>query len=179
MPTLNTTTLGRFCRELAGGLDSVEVLLTEWNITQQDFEDIQTSPAFMQEMKLVQLEMQELGNDAGYIYRMKSLSESMLPEVVALLQDKNTSPMLKFDVIRWVAEMARLKEKPVAKGDAATLPRGPQVVFHFGAGLPVQSMKVIAGEAADVQVQQVVDKSVGNAQESMGSTQVDASGWPT
>ena len=162
MPTLTTTTLGRFCRELAGGLDSVEVLLAEWGISAQDFADIQTSPAFLTEMKLVQSEMQELGNDAGYIYRMKSLSESMLPEVVALLQDKNTSPMLKFDVIRWVAEMARLKEKPMQKNDA-NLPRGPQVVFHFGAGLPVQTMKVIAGEV-------LAEKSV--------DTPVDQSGWP-
>ena len=164
MPTLTTTTLGRFCRELAGGLDSLPVLLTEWGVSEQDFADIQTSPAFITEMKLVQLEMQELGNDAGYIYRMKSLSESMLPEVVALLQDKNTSPMLKFDVIRWVAEMARLKEKPVQKNDA-NLPRGPQVVFHFGAGLPVQSMKVIGGDV-QVQPEKVVDQAVDN------------SGWP-
>jgi hypothetical protein len=162
MPTLTTTTLGRFCRELAGGLDSIPVLLSEWNISPEDFQDIQTSPAFITEMKLVQQEMQELGNDAGYIYRMKSLSESMLPEVVALLQDKNTSPMLKFDVIRWVAEMARLKEKPVPKGEFQGGPRGPTVVFQFGAGLPVQSMQVVAGE--------LVDKSVRN--------EIDDSGWP-
>jgi hypothetical protein len=167
MPTLTTTTLGRFCRELAGGLDSLPVLLQEWGVSEQDFADIQTSPAFITEMKLVQLEMQELGNDAGYIYRMKSLSESMLPEVVALLQDKNTSPMLKFDVIRWVAEMARLKEKPVPKGDLNQGPRGPSVIFHFGAGLPVQSMKVIGGDGqAQVDVNgngdRLVDKNVGN-----------------
>jgi hypothetical protein len=162
MPTLTTTTLGRFCRELAGGLDSVEVLLNEWSISPEDFQDIQTSPAFIAEMRLVESEMRELGNDAGYIYRMKSLSESMLPEVVALLSDKNTSPMLKFDVIRWVAEMARLKEKPMQKNDPANFPRGPQVIFHFGAGLPVQSMRVIPGDIQAQVVDQAVDKNVGN-----------------
>jgi len=157
MPTLTTTTLGRFCRELAGGLDSLPVLLTEWGVTPQDFIDIQASPAFLTEMQLVEAEMRDMGNDAGYIYRMKSLSESMLPEVVALLQDRNTSPMLKFDVIKWVAEMARLKEKPAPKGEFQG-PRGPQVVFNFGAGLPVQSMRVIAGTT----LQEPVDNNVGN-----------------
>jgi len=163
MPTLTTTTLGRFCRELAGGLDSVEVLLAEWAISPQDFLDIQTSPAFIAEMRLVESEMRDLGNDAGYIFRMKSLSESMLPEVVGLLQDKNTSPMLRFDVIKWVAEMARLKEKPSPKGDVNNGPRGPQVIFHFGAGLPVQTMRVIGGDA-------VVDNSL--------DSPTDSNGWP-
>ena len=65
MPTLSTTTLGRFCRELAGGLDSIPVLLQEWGVSEQDFADIQSSPAFVQEMLLVEQEMRDMGNDAG------------------------------------------------------------------------------------------------------------------
>lgn len=142
MPVLTSTTLGRFCRELAGGLDDIHTLLAEWGIQQPEFEALQRTPAFQAEMKLVQHEMQELGNDAGYVYRMKSLSESLLPELVQLLKNDATGPALKFEMIKWVAEMARLKEKPLLKNDPANLPRGPTVVFRFGAGLPVQSVVV-------------------------------------
>lgn len=144
MPTLTSTTLGRFCRELAGGLDDLPVLLREWDIDPPAFERLQASPAFLQEMKLVQIEMADLGNDAGYIYRMKSLSESLLPEFVKLLTDAATGNALRFQMIQWAAEMARLKEKPTAKNDNVS--RGPMVVFKFGPGLPVQSMTVHGGE---------------------------------
>lgn len=141
MPTLTSTTLGRFCRELAGGLDDVHTLLDEWGVKPEEFAAMQASPAFVHEMKVVQAEMAELGNDAGYIYRMKSLSESLLPEFIELLKNAATTPSLKFEMIKWAAEMARLKEKPVRAGEMAG-PRGPSVVFQFGAGLPVQTVTV-------------------------------------
>lgn len=141
MPSLSSTTLGRFCRELAGGLDDIDTLLAEWQIDRAAFDALQKTPAFQQEMVRVQQEMQDIGNDAGYVYRMKSLSESLLPDVVQLLRDAATGPALKFEMIKWVAEMARLKEKPPNKTEVAG-PRGPMVVFKFGPGLPVQSVMI-------------------------------------
>lgn len=150
---LTSTTLGRFCRELACGLDKVEVLLTEWGVTPDEFEQVKRSPAFIAEMQVVQGEMQALGADAGYIYRMKSLCEDMLPDFISLYRDPVTSIGQKFEMIKWAAEMARLKDKPVSRGTEIDVkPRGPQVVFHFGAGLPIQSMTVIAEEAGGVDV---------------------------
>lgn len=177
MPTLTTTTLGRFCRELAGGLDDITTLLAEWQVTLPDWEGIQTSPAFIAEMQLVEAEMRDMGNDAGYVYRMKSLSEQMLPEVVRLLTDAATTPSMKFEMIKWVAEMARLKEKPVQKGEFSG-PRGPTVVFKFGAGLPIQSMTVHAGEVSGE-----TQNTLSPPHENMRLIEaepavVDASGWP-
>lgn len=146
MPTLTSTTLGRFCRELAGGLDDIPTLLAEWQIPPAQFELLQKSPAFVAEMQIVRSEMNDLGNDAGYVYRMKSLSEEMLPEFVKMLRDPATTTGQKFDMIKWAAEMARLKEKPPNKSDLQAGPRGPTVVFRFGAGLPVQSMTLIPAE---------------------------------
>jgi hypothetical protein len=145
MPSLTSTTLGRFCRELASGLDDTPTLLTEWGVSAEDFERIRTSPAFAAEMKVVMQEMQDLGADAGYIYRMKSLSEEMLPEFVRMLKDPVTPTSTRFDMIKWAAEMARLKEKP-SKTDPQAGPRGPSVTFHFGAGLPIQTTVTVQAE---------------------------------
>ncbi len=106
-----------------------------------DFEEIKQSPAFKHEMAVVLQEMQDMGSDAGYIYRMKSLSESLLPDFVKMVTSNDTPTGTKFEMIKWAAEMARLKEKPAKT--AAELPRGPSVIFQFGAGLPVGSMKVV------------------------------------
>lgn len=142
---LTSTTLGRFCRELACGLDQVEVLLAEWGVTEEQFALVQKSPAFQNEMAVVEAEMRELGADAGYIYRMKSLCEDMLPDFVKMYKDVAISPNQKFEMMKWAAEMARLKEKNVPRGTADMPgPRGPTVVFQFGAGLPIQSMQVVA-----------------------------------
>jgi hypothetical protein len=67
--------------------------------------------------------------------------------------------------------MARLKEKPVPKGEFSG-PRGPTVVFNFGHGLPVQSMKVVGVE--DVQMQDAVVALTTRVVD----TPVDDSGWP-
>lgn len=175
MPDLSTTTLGRFCRELAGGLDDLSVILKEWHVTQEDWEGIQSSPAFIAEMQLVEAEMREMGNDAGYVYRMKSLSEQMLPEVVKLLMSDHTTPTMKFEMIKWVAEMARLKEKPVPKGEFQG-PRGPSVVFRFGAGLPISSMTVHSGDAERIETQEDDLKVVYEEPRVLGVA--NNGGWP-
>jgi hypothetical protein len=135
-------------------------------------------------MRLVEAEMRELGNDAGYVYRMKSLSEQMLPEVVKLLMSDHTTPTMKFEMIKWVAEMARLKEKPVPKGEFQG-PRGPSVIFKFGAGLPIQTMTVHAGEQVVEEPVQETHKIMGGSHEIMRLAEaepvdrvVDNTGWP-
>jgi len=143
MPVLTTTTLGRFCREVAGGLDDIDVLLREWQVTPEEFELIKETPAFKHEMAVVVQEMQEMGTDAGYVFRMKSLAEELLPDVVRMAKAAETPTSQKFEIIRWVSEMARLKEKPAKNSDAQG-PRGPSVIFQFGAGLPIGTMKVTA-----------------------------------
>ena len=49
----------------------------------------------------------------------------------------------KVDLIKFCAEMARLKEKPVPASQQLQGPRGPSVIFQFGEGLPIKSMQVI------------------------------------
>lgn len=140
MPTLTSVSLGKFCREVAGGLSPLPVLLHEWGVTPEQFEQIRTSDAYLHEMQVIVREMQELGPDAGYIYRMKALSEEFIADIVAIMRNENTSAATKVDLIKFCAELARLKEKPAPTG--AQGPRGPSVVFNFGPGLPVQTIEV-------------------------------------
>jgi len=141
MPTLNSATLGKFCREISGGLSEIATLLEEWGLTPDEYERLRQSPGFQHEMELVFKEMQEMGPDAGYVYRMKSLAEEQLSEIVKLMSDPATTTSQKIELIRFCAEMGRLKEKAIPLSQQGA-PRGPSVVFHFGAGLPVQSVTV-------------------------------------
>lgn len=151
MPTLNTVTLGKFCREIACGLSPIEDLIDEWGLTPEDYDQIRESEGFKAEMQLVVREMQELGPDAGYVYRMKSLAEDQIAEVVKIMSSQDTTTSQKIELIRFVAEMSRLKEKPAPKGaDFDGAPRGPHVVFHFGAGLPIKSMELTPEPPAKV-----------------------------
>jgi hypothetical protein len=136
--TLTPVTLGKFCREIAVGLSPLPTLLAEWSVTPQQYAEIRESEGFKYEMATIVREMQEFGADAGYIYRMKALSEEFLGEIVAIMKDPNTGAGVKTDLIKFCADMGRLKEKPTA-GPNGGGPSGPSVVFHFGAGLPVQN----------------------------------------
>lgn len=141
MPALTTVTLGKFCRELACGLSEKSVLLNEWGLTDEQYAMLEGSAGFKREMQLVLDEMRELGADAGYIYRMKSLAEDQISEVIKIMSDPATGVGTRVDLIKFVAEMARVKEKPVPRGTEGQ--RGPQVIFQFGAGLPVQTMTLV------------------------------------
>jgi hypothetical protein len=102
--------------------------------------------------------MQEMGADAGYVYRMKSLSEEFLAEIVRIMQHADTSTGTKVDLIKFCADMARLKEKPTtAANQEANRPRGPSVIFNFGAGLPIKSMTLVPeAEVGESRMQELV-----------------------
>lgn len=142
MPLLSPTSLGKFCREIAGGLSPLDVLLREWGLSPEDYTRLRESPGYKHEMQVIVQEMQELGPDAGYIYRMKALSEEFIADIVGIMRDPSTGAGTKVELIKFCADLARLKEKPQAAA-AQGGPRGPSVVFNFGAGLPIQSMTLI------------------------------------
>lgn len=138
MPILSPTTLGKFCREIAGGLSPLPVLLEEWGLTTEAYALLRDSPGYQHEMRVIVQEMQELGPDAGYIYRMKSLSEEFIADIVQIMRNPETGAGTKVELIKFCAELARLKEKPAAAGERG--PVGPSVVFQFGPGLPLQTV---------------------------------------
>lgn len=146
MPLLSPTTLGKFCREIAGGLSPLDVLLREWGLSSDEYARLRESPGYKHEMQVIVQEMQELGPDAGYIYRMKALSEEFIADIVNIMRDPGTGPGTKVELIKFCADLARLKEKPTPAGQQNALPRGPSVVFNFGPGLPITSMKLIPDE---------------------------------
>ncbi len=106
-------------------------------------------------MTVVTNEMLEMGPDAGYVYRMKALSEVFLADVVNIMKDAATSTGTKVDLIKFCAEMARLKEKPIPTNQQQLGPRGPSVIFQFGDGLPIKSMQVVPEQIVDVEPQPV------------------------
>jgi hypothetical protein len=159
MPTLLSTTLGKFCREIASGLSPLPVLLQEWDLTDAEYDRIKASDGYKAEMVAIMAEMQELGPDAGYIYRMKALSEEFISDIITIMRDPLTGAGTKVEIIKFVADLARLKEKtPTPAELKAQGPRGPTVVFNFGPGLPVKSMTLVPepeGLAAPIDVQDI------------------------
>lgn len=143
MPSLSPTTLGKFCREIAGGLSPVDVLLREWGLSSEDYHRLRESPGYQHEMQVIVQEMQELGPDAGYIYRMKALSEEFIADILGIMRNPDTGPGTKVELIKFCADLARLKEKPASAASVANVARGPSVVFHFGDGLPIRSMELV------------------------------------
>lgn len=164
MPELTPHTLGKFCREIAVGLSPLQTLLSEWGLTPDTYERLRDSPGYKHEMAVIAQEIQELGPDAGYIYRMKSLSEEFLKEIVKIMESPDTSVGTRVDLIKFCAEMGRLKEKPpTGNKNGVDFPRGPSVIFQFGDGLPVKSIQVHQVEEGDeprpvsVQEQKLID----------------------
>jgi len=149
MPSLTSTSLGQFCREIAIQLSPLPTLLQEWGITPDEFDRLRETHGYKHEMTVLANEMAELGADAGYVYRMKALSEIFIEDIVEIMKDSETPRQAKVDLIKFCAEMARLKEKPVPAGQALNTPRGPSVVFHFGEGLPIKTVTVVP-EASNV-----------------------------
>ena len=155
MPFLTANTLGQFCREIAIQLSPLPVLLQEWQLTEDDFAQLRESAGYKHEMTVVANEMAAMGPDAGYVYRMKALSEIFIADVVTIMKDTTTPTGTRVELIKFCAEMARLKEKPTPAGQIDNRPRGPSVVFHFGAGLPIQSMTVVPEAPVEAEVVRV------------------------
>jgi hypothetical protein len=150
MPLLTANSLGQFCREISIQLSPLETLLEEWGLTVPEFDRLRTTKGYQDEMIVITQEMAALGPDAGYVYRMKALSEIFIEDVVKIMKAVDTSTGTKVELIKFCAEMARLKEKPPAQQAVDNRLRGPSVIFHFGQGLPIQSMTVTP-EPIDVQ----------------------------
>ena len=158
MPVLASTTLGQFCREVSIQLSPLPVLLDEWGLTPVAFEQLRNSAGYKHEMTVIATEMQELGADAGYVYRMKALSEAFIDDIVAIMRDTETPRATKVELIKFCADMARVRQPAPPPGNMQQQgPRGPSVVFHFGAGLPLKSMTLVP-EAETVQgTQEIFD----------------------
>ncbi len=156
MPLLTPVSLGQFCRELAIQLSPLPTLLQEWNLTPEQFAILQNSAGYKHEITVIANEMAELGPDAGYVYRMKALSEIFIKDVVQIMNDTETPRSTKVELIKFCAEMARVKEK-VLPANQQLQNRGPSVVFNFGAGLPIQSMEVVGELIAEqgLEVQEI------------------------
>lgn len=155
MPLLTSTTLGQFCREIAIQLSPLPVLLEEWGLTDEAYERLRTTKGYQDELIVITKEMQELGPDAGYVYRMKALSEIFIEDVVKIMKAVDTSTGTKVELIKFCADMARLKEKPLPQQMQLDRARGPSVIFHFGPGLPVQATQMTMQPVEVIDLQDV------------------------
>lgn len=128
MPTLNHLTVGRFIRELLTGIAPVSVLLEEWGLDADTYLELKKTPVFQRELETARSELAQQGQDAGYIMRMKLLSEEFIGDIEKLVRDEMAPHSVKADMIKFVAEMGRLRPEKKTEG-AAT---GTQVTFNFG-----------------------------------------------
>lgn len=127
MPTLTTLTVGRFIRELITGISPTSVLLAEWGISHDDYLELRKTKVFQRELASAVAEVQAQGSDAGYIMRMKLLSEEFIGDIEKIVRDDQAPHSVRADLIKFVADMGRLK--PEKKSDA---PAGTSVTFNFG-----------------------------------------------
>lgn len=151
MPTLLPASLGQFCREVSIELSPLPTLLKEWGLAPEAFAVLRESAGYKHEMTVIAQEMADLGADAGYVYRMKALSEIFIADIVNIMKDANTTTGTKVDLIKFCADMARVKQPPPQAGQQMSGPRGPSVVFHFGAGLPIKSMTLVPEGTEEIQ----------------------------
>jgi hypothetical protein len=127
MPALTSLTVGRFIRELLTGIAPTSVLFEEWGIDHDTYMELKRTPAFQRELQGALAELRSQGQDAGYILRMKMLSEEFFGDIEAIVRDELAPHSVKMEAIKFCAEMARLKPE---KKDA--VPAGTSVNFNFG-----------------------------------------------
>jgi len=127
MPTLSHLTVGRFIRELITGIAPVSVLLEEWGLDADTYLELKKTPLFRSELESAVAEVHAQGQDAGYIMRMKLLSEEFIGDIEKLVRDEMAPHSVKADMIKFVAEMGRLR--PEKKPEVSA---GTAVTFNFG-----------------------------------------------
>jgi hypothetical protein len=130
MPTLTSITVGRFIRELITGISPVSVLFEEWGIDADTYAELKRTPLFQKELQGAIAEVRAQGADAGYIMRMKLLSEEFFGDIEKIVRDEMAPHSVKMEAIKFCAEMARLK--PEKKQDVVA---GTAVNFNFGGTL--------------------------------------------
>jgi hypothetical protein len=85
---------------------------------------------FQKELQGAIAEVRAQGADAGYIMRMKLLSEEFFGDIEKIVRDEMAPHSVKMEAIKFCAEMARLK--PEKKQDVVA---GTAVNFNFGGTL--------------------------------------------
>lgn len=130
MPTLTTLTVGRFIRELITGVSPVSILLEEWGLDHLTYMELRKTKVFQAELASAIREVQSQGADAGYVMRMKLLSEEFFGDIEKIVRDDNAPHSVKMEAIKFCAEMARLKPEKKAEGIAGTT-----VNFQFGGAI--------------------------------------------
>jgi hypothetical protein len=130
MPTLTSLTVGRFIRELLTGIAPTSTLFEEWGIDADTYMELKRTPVFQRELQSAVAELKSQGQDAGYILRMKMLSEEFFGDIEKIVRDELAPHSVKMDAIKFCAEMARLK--PEKKQEAVA---GTAVNFNFGGSI--------------------------------------------
>ena len=127
MPVLTTMTVGRFIRELITGISPVSILLEEWGLTADDYLELKKTPVFRAELQKVREQVHAEGANASYVTRMQLLSEEFIGDIEKIVRDEMAPHAVKADMIKFAAEMGRLRPEKKQEGAAA----GTQVTFNF------------------------------------------------
>jgi hypothetical protein len=151
MPNLTSLTVGRFIRELLTGIAPTSTLFEEWGIDHDTYMELKRTPVFQRELQGAIAELKSQGQDAGYILRMKLLSEEFFGDIERIVRDEMAPHSVKMDAIKFCAEMARLRPE---KKDAA--PAGTTVSFNFGGN--VGKLLGLEGQAAVLEVKPELPK---------------------
>jgi len=106
-----------------------EEILDAYGISVQQFVEISKNPAFAAEYK----ELAEKAKEEGFSYRIKARaqSEAYLKTSWDMVQDKETPPSVRADLIKWTGKMAELEPNPKAGPEASAR---EQIVININLG---------------------------------------------
>jgi len=128
-----------FAMTLEGSGDKIEVLLEENKVTPDELIEFGKDPLFAQRVKAYQSQLRE----RGLSFRMKAQvqAEELLTTSWDLIHDRDASPAVRADLIKWTAKVAGFDtNKDVGAGDS-----GVKINIYMGdpALAPPPGVKVI------------------------------------
>jgi len=132
MPTFTQFTAGQFCRELACGIEPLDELLSSWNLTPEDYQQLRHNKWFQKELITAVEEVKDLGPQSAYIMKCRAIAEETLGEVLKIIKNERVDPAVRMGAYKQITDLGRLA---APKTDGQRGGGGPSVVFHFGEGL--------------------------------------------
>lgn len=100
--------------ELALKIAPVERIYASYGLTESEFDALMSSPAFISAYK----EAQTLVKEDGMAFKLKAKmqAEEMLKVSWSMVQDKETPPSVRADLLKWTSRVAGFEPKNVEQG---------------------------------------------------------------
>ncbi len=131
MPSLNQFNVGHFCRDLACGIDDLQEVLDDWEVTPERYAELRKNTWFQKELLAAVADIKDLGPNSAFIMKCRAVAEETLGDVYQIIRDARIDPAVRVSAYKQVTELGRLAA-PKSEGGGGG---GPSVTFNFGPGI--------------------------------------------